>query len=329
MNTSTRLTALALLLTAPLLLGARGCIDELAVGVRDLSPDASVEPDAGLYCCGTTAPPPIHCGDGTPREPRCLEEDVGFCYWQYDECPFDPNLPDGSIDIQLRPVCLPDACSLTLAWDQAGFTPAAPVCADGQEAICDSTNSGLCGYQCPKGGSCSLQENSCGTSEFCAFNLGTCGHLPQPGFCQPKPKSCPETKAPVCGCDGRTYNNACEAFRAGVSVSFDAPCDVTPAACASECDAIVDLRTAKRETCADGVRTRGLQCLQKPDGSCGYQWLECPSEGSCEPRPAQELEPGQCWNDADCKDGARCQDALICPCGTSCFGADQPGTCTK
>lgn len=44
------------------------------------------------------------------------------------------------------------------------------------------------------------------------------------GLCELRPTSCPDTPAPVCGCDNRTYANACEANRAGVAVQSEGEC---------------------------------------------------------------------------------------------------------
>lgn len=44
----------------------------------------------------------------------------------------------------------------------------------------------------------------------------------------PKPEVCPDNVDPVCACDGKVYNNACEAAAAGVDVKLAGGCPVPP-----------------------------------------------------------------------------------------------------
>jgi hypothetical protein len=66
----------------------------------------------------------------------------------------------------------------------------------------------------------------CDTGQFCDYPDHSCGAADQAGTCVAVPTACDASIAPVCGCNGVTYQNDCLRQAAGVSKIAETDCPI-------------------------------------------------------------------------------------------------------
>ena len=111
---------------------------------------------------------------------------------------------------------------------------------------------------------------------YCEKRTGDCDGI---GHCVERPRACPLVWDPVCGCDGRTYGNACVAAHHGVNVDYQGECEPPFERCRSNADCEPWLDTDASATASpDDIRpVRRRYCAKDPG--------DCEGVGVCEDRP--------------------------------------------
>ncbi len=174
----------------------------------------------------------------------------------------------------------------------------APVCGTDGQSYGNRCAARCAGVEVAHEGECRPVEPACGPDRPCPANE-TCDG----GRCVPvEPCICPDLFAPVCGADGVTYGNPCEARCAGVEVLHDGECRV---ACPDPNDPAVHYISDNPERCAvlRFVCEAGQEAFSN---ACGCGCIDLPVEPACGPdRPCPEGQ--HCLN-------GRCAPVEPCIC---------------
>ena len=296
----------ALFSLAPLLLAAKGC-DALVGNDK--------KPCAGL--AGTPCPEGEFCDFAADAACGAADQ-TGVCRPVPDTCTLEDVPVCGCDDRTYSNACLANRAGVSVA--------SAGECGGGAQ-VCG----GITGAACEAG-------------EFCDFPAdASCGFADATGTCAPVPQACDLILSPVCGCDGRTYSNACEANQAGVSVASDGECGgggpvcggLLGALCPREqfCNFPPDALCGAAD--ATGICTaRPTACEDLYDPVCGCDGSTYANACSAFSVDVSVAHEGECDSGGgrECGSiaGGGCPAGQFCnyPLDALCGAADGPGTCT-
>lgn len=237
---------------------------------------------------GACEPEPIICG-GFPGTP-C--PDGMLCQYRDGEC----NIADNTGECVEEPNGCPEIYDPVCGCDGETYGNRCEALVAGaridREGACEPKRcGGIAGFECDAG-------------EICVFEDGVCISDAM-GVCEPAQPGCPRIYQPVCGCDGETYANECEARQAQVAIQHRGACE-DDRACGGELDVVCSEGHFCRAEPGDCRENAPGQCTRRPE-ACIDVWLPvCGCDGQtygngCEASAAGVTvqHPGPCEDPCD------------------------------
>lgn len=106
---------------------------------------------------------------------------------------------------------------------------------------------------------------TCTDGTYCSWHYASCGES-DIDFqeCSSQPATCDGTEPPVCACDGKVYDNFCDAANQGVQVGYKGGCQVPAGffSCGSKLCKQGE-QYCRRQEVGDAMK---LECLELPSG---------------------------------------------------------------
>jgi hypothetical protein len=69
---------------------------------------------------------------------------------------------------------------------------------------------------------------TCNSALYCQLPVGQCSNADAAGTCVKAPDFCMRVSRPVCGCNGKTYANECDARHAKMAIDTQGACKKPP-----------------------------------------------------------------------------------------------------